>query len=82
MKVRNVGSNMTELEINGYTVLFSYQTPVAALTPQGYTKTSQWYSQTTTRHINKWLGNKSYLRDGVDAVEMPQDFFDSITGEG
>jgi hypothetical protein len=47
---------------------------VAALTPQGYAKTSQWYSQTTTRHINKWL-------DGVDAVEMPQDFFDSITGE-
>lgn len=75
MKVRNVGSNMTELEINGYTVLFSYQTPVAALTPQGYTKTSQWYSQTTTRHINKWL-------DGAEAVEMPQDFFDSITGEG
>lgn len=75
MKVRNVGSNMTELLVNGYTVLFSYETPVAALTPQGYAKTSQWYSQTTTRHINKWL-------DGIDAVEMPQDFFNSITGEG
>ena len=75
MKVRNVGSNMTELLINGYTVLFSYEMPVAALTPQGWTRTAQWYSQTTTRHINKWL-------DGAEAVEMPQDFFDSITGEG
>ena len=75
MKVRNVGSNMTELLVNGYTVLFSYQTPVAALTPQGWVRTAQWYSQTTTRHINKWL-------DGAEAVEMPQDFFDSITGEG
>ena len=74
MKVRNVGSNMTELLTNGYTVLFSYETPVAALTPQGYVRTAKWYSQTTTRHINKWL-------DGVTAEEMPQDFFDSITGE-
>ncbi len=74
MKVRNVGSNMTELLINGYTVLFSYETPVAALTPHGWARTAQWYSQTTTRHINKWL-------DGAEAVEMPQDFFDSITGE-
>ena len=74
MKVRNVGSNMTELLTNGYTVLFSYETPVAALTPQGYVKTSQWYSQTTTRHINKWL-------DGVTAEEMPQEYFDSITEE-
>ena len=75
MKVRNVGSNMTELVIDGCTVLFSYETPVAAYTPtQGYVKTSQWYSQTTTRHINKWL-------DGVTAEEMPQEYFDSITGE-
>jgi hypothetical protein len=64
---------MTELEINGYTVLFSYETPVAALTPHGYAKTSQWYSSTTTRHINKWLP------DGVNAEVMPQDFFNRIT---
>ncbi len=75
MKVRNVGSNMTELVTDGCTVLFSYETPVAAYTPtQGYVRTAKWYSQTTTRHINKWL-------DGVNADEMPQDFFDSITGE-
>jgi hypothetical protein len=75
MKVRNVGSNMTELMTDGCTVLFSYETPVAAYTPtQGYVRTAKWYSQTTTRHINKWL-------DGVTAEEMPQAFFDNITGE-
>lgn len=75
MKVRNVGSNMTELMTDGCTVLFSYETPVAAYTPtQGYVRTAKWYSQTTTRHINKWL-------DGVTAEEMPQEFFDNITGE-
>jgi len=75
MRVRNVGSNMTELLVNGYTVLFSYETPVAALTPQGYVRTSHKWSQTTTRHINKWL-------DGMVADEMPQDFFYNLTAEG
>jgi len=57
MKISNVGSNMTELSTNsGAVILFSYSTPVAALLPSGqYVKTSEWYSQTTTRHINKWL---------------------------
>jgi hypothetical protein len=75
MQIRPIASNMTELVTDGCTVLFSYETPVAAYTPtQGYVRTAKWYSQTTTRHINKWL-------DGVDADEMPQEFFDSITGE-
>lgn len=81
MKVRNVGSNMTELVTDGCTVLFSYETPVAAYTPtQGYVRTAKWYSHTTTRHINKWLG-KTYLHDGLNAEEMPQEFFDNLIGE-
>ena len=72
MKVRNVGSNMTEIVTDGCTVLFSYETPVAAYTPtQGYVRTSYKWSQTTTRHINKWL-------DGVTASEQPQAFFDNL----
>jgi hypothetical protein len=75
MQIKPIASNMTELVTDGCTVLFSYETPVAAYTPtQGYVRTAKWYSQTTTRHINKWL-------DGVDAEEMPQEFFDNITGE-
>ena len=61
MKISNVGSNMTELATNsGAVILFSYSTPVAAMLPSGqYVKTSEWYSLTTTRHINKWLRGMS-----------------------
>jgi hypothetical protein len=81
MKLRQIASNMTEVLVNGYTVLFSYETPVAALTPQGWVRTSHKWSQTTTRHINKWLAEHG-PKGGVKAVEMPQDFFDSIIEEG
>ena len=80
MKVRNVGSNMTELVTDGCTVLFSYETPVAAYTPtQGYVRTAKWYSQTTTRHINKWLGPIEILMG--ETAERPQEFFDNLIGE-
>ena len=76
MKISNVGSNMTELATNsGAVILFSYSTPVAAMLPSGqYVKTSEWYSQTTTRHINKWL-------QGIDAQEVPQADLYNLTGE-
>lgn len=72
MKVKNVGSNMTELQLDDVHVLFSYETPVAAcIFGEGYVRTAQWYSQTTTRHINKWL-------EGVDAPEVPQATIDAL----
>lgn len=83
MKVRNVGSNMTEITTARGQILFSYETPVAAILRKApevldewctVVRTSQKWSQTTTRHINKWL-------DGLNAEEMPQAFFDSLTGE-
>ena len=55
MKLRPVGSNQTELTINGITILFSYTTPVAILGLGGNYKTEKWYSQTTTRHINSFF---------------------------
>tara|TARA_S200002703_G_scaffold121150_1_gene106998 strand:+ start:178 stop:411 length:234 start_codon:yes stop_codon:yes gene_type:complete len=72
MKIKSVGSNMTELQLKDAHVLFSYETPVAAcIFGEGFVRTSQWYSQTTTRHINKWL-------DGVDAPEVPQSVIDAL----
>lgn len=63
MNLKPLGANKTELtlEKNGQRirVLFSYQTPVAAdiLTNEGmvYYRTSERYSNTTTKHINSWL---------------------------
>lgn len=56
MKLKNLSGNATELELPGGTlVLFSYQTPVAAITGESAIRTIEFYSKTTSRHINKWL---------------------------
>lgn len=57
MKLTPLATNMTELELqDGTTVLFSYKTPVAGFIPgQGVFKTEQFFSQTTSKHINKWI---------------------------
>jgi hypothetical protein len=66
MKLKQIGSNMTELDMGDAQVFFSYETPVAARTDTGaLVRTSTKYSVTTTKHINKWL-------DGMPAVEVPQ----------
>ncbi len=73
MRLQPIASNMTQVDFsNGYQVLFSYKTPVACLSDNGYYRTSKFWSVTTSRHINKWLG-------GVLAKEQPQEFFDSLT---
>ena len=75
MKLKPIASNMTELEIGGVTVLFSYQTPVAAQTEDGfYCRTDKRWSVTTSRHINKWLA-------GARAETRPQSYFDGLTAE-
>ena len=72
MQLRQIASNMTQLDLaDGTSVLFSYRTPVAALTDNGYYRTSKKWSVTTSRHINKWLG-------GVLAKDQPQEYFDSL----
>lgn len=60
MHIKPIGSNQTEISFNdGTRVLVSYSTPVAAFIPgKGYVKTSKRYSNTTTKHINKWLPTK------------------------
>jgi hypothetical protein len=73
MRLNPIGSNMTEVEVKGATVLFSYSTPVACKSLGNYYKTETKWSQTTTRHINKWL-------DGVKAETKPQEFFDNVIG--
>jgi hypothetical protein len=72
MKLKQAGSNMTELFVNGHIILFSYETPVAAnLWGGGYVRTSTHYSPTTSRHINKWL-------DGRTAPEVSQAEIDAL----
>ena len=63
MELQSIAANRTLLIFNnGITeILFSYSTPVAGYSNKlGYVKTDQWYSQTTTRHINKYIDGKPH----------------------
>ena len=66
MKLKQIGSNQTELDLGFAQVFFSYETPVAArLTDGSLVRTDERYSVTTTKHINKWL-------QGCDCQTVPQ----------
>jgi len=66
MRIRPLGTNQTELTVGEYTILFSYTTPVAYNKEGvGFFRTATTYSNTTTRHIDRWL-------DGVKAVKVDQ----------
>ena len=63
MKLHSFANNRTVLIFNGGTteVFFSYETPVAGYSDKlGYVKTDEWYSQTTTRHINKYIDGRKH----------------------
>ena len=76
MKLHSFATNRTLLTFaDGTEVLFSYSTPVAGYKPNiGYVKTNQWYSSTTTRHINKYL-------DDNFALNVEQDTINNLIGE-
>ena len=75
MKLEPIGSNQTVLRFEDKAILFSYETPVAAIMDGKAYKTDKQWSRTTSKHINSWL--KYY--DWVDL--KPQQFFDELTGE-
>ena len=72
LNIKNVGSNMSELEVGGKSILFSYQTPVAGYDDDGAFRSEDFFSVTTSKHINKYLGGK----DVGKVVE--QKFFDNL----
>ena len=74
MKLKQLGSNQTELDLGFAQVFFSYETPVAArLTDGSLVRTAERYSVTTSKHINKWLGEGC-----CDTVAVPQERIDCL----
>lgn len=70
MKLKSLQANMTELILNdGTQVLFSYETPVASWKDGQFYKTDKKWSNTTTKHINKWTDC---------AILKPQSYFDDL----
>ena len=73
MRLQPIASNMTQVDFsNGYQVLFPYKTPVACLSDNGYYRTSKFWSVTTSRHINKWLGSVN------NVTEIDQTVLDNL----
>ena len=63
LKLTQLASNMTEIKFDSVSILFSYETPVAGWDNDGAFRTSEHYSATTTKHINKYLGGKDVGRN-------------------
>jgi hypothetical protein len=75
MKLRQIGSNQTEVTLNpNIQVLFSYETPVACVHHGEVFRTDKKWSVTTSKHINRWL-------DGREAKIASQVFFDTLVLE-
>lgn len=76
MKLTPLASNQNLIELkNGTIILFSYKTPVAAHIPgQGYVRTNQKWSVTTSKHINKWL------RGVIGVASVDQSYLDNLIG--
>ena len=73
MQLTPIASNMTEVETSEARILFSYRTPVAAYVfGEGFVRTEKWFSVTTSRHINKWIGKD------VTTEEVSQTYLDKL----
>ena len=72
MRIKKLGNNETLMVYNdGTEILFSYETPVAGRTHNGYFRTDKNFSVTTSRHINKYLeGRNATIVDQQSIEEL------------
>jgi hypothetical protein len=72
MDIKNIASNMTLVNFNdGDELLISYKTPVAGRIGGRMVRTNKYWSQTTSRHINKYFRSEY----GVDPKVFPIEEF-------
>ena len=76
MRLTPIATNQTEVETKDARIFFSYSTPVAAYVfGRGYVRSQEFFSVTTSRHINKWIG----VDAKTDTTEkVSQDFLNSL----
>ena len=76
MKLTPIAANQTEVETADARIFFSYRTPVAAYVfGRGFVRSEDFFSVTTSRHINKWIRTDSK----TDTTEkVSQDFLNSL----
>lgn len=76
IKLKQIGSNMTTLTLDGYELFFSYQTLVGYHNGKAYI-TDKFFSKTTSSHITKWLA--TYGLDKKRAYIIKQEKLDAIS---
>ena len=68
MKLINLGANQTIITIGYDEYFFSYNTCVAGFTSgDGFWRTSEKFSRTTSKHINQYLGG---CKDDATVVDQ------------
>tara|TARA_Y100001973_G_scaffold91717_1_gene140673 strand:+ start:55 stop:306 length:252 start_codon:yes stop_codon:yes gene_type:complete len=79
MKLTPIAANRNIISYNnGNEVFFSYSTPVAGYSTElGYIRTRKYYSQTTSRHINKYLDANNHNLD-VHFTSVDQEVIDNL----
>lgn len=73
MHIKPLGSNQTLLITNhGYEILYSYETAVAGYNPTLglHFRTTKRYSNTTTKHINKYLAGRNAIALSPEDIEQ------------
>jgi hypothetical protein len=80
MNLRVIKANMTELELYGTKILFSYNTPVARIDRGELAyKTEKKWSATTTRHINQWLAQNMFHTLSTREQEYFDNWLENVT---
>jgi hypothetical protein len=76
LRLKPIGLNQTELYIGTYIILFSYETPVAAVSVDAGTiyRTKTSYSRTTSKHVSQWI--KEFRYRNIQNVD--NNWFDTI----
>lgn len=80
MQLIPIKTNLTELQLNDWHILFNYKTPVAAIdrrTGKAY-KTAKYWSRTTSRHIGQYFRDTLRAPESAIIEERPQEFFDGL----
>ena len=83
MKLQSLAANRTVLTFDdGTEIFFSYETPVAGYSNKlGYVRTNQWYSSTTTRHINKYIYDSHSDTLTFKCTEVDQETINNLIRE-
>ena len=64
MKIKIIGANQTEVILADHyetQIFFSYEQAVCVRNANGCFVTTEKYSRTTSKHINKWIANLSNI---------------------